>query len=570
MDESSIDRHISAMLSADLIAVDTETTGLGVQDGTDYLMGISVAYRLGPLGIMSAYFPFRHEAENLDKTVLSKLQTVFDNKPLVFHNLKFDLHALRTAGIVLGPQHKLYCTMNMAHMVNEEWASKGLDWLAAKLLKDNKTDEVKKWADVFGWATVPVGLMDPYARHDAELTLRLFELLWKDMREQELHTLWPVERRFVHVLRDMEQRGVGVNKEFCEAKILQGEEVMARVEAYLGWSPTSPVDLERFLIDELGFPVHRVSEKTGKPSFDKKAMEYYDELLTSVERPEAKLVLVYRGWQKAVSSLYRPALRLVSPDGRVRPNFKQHGTKTGRLACAEPNLQQVPRKSDKPWNGDAKRAFVPADGYELWGYDYAQLEFRLATAYGRIPWLMDCFNDDDRDVFDELAQRIGEVRQSTKTYVYCTMYGGGKAKVATTLGKPLHEIESNYSLFKESISGINDAAKAAQNRAKSAGYVRMWTGRRRHFPYEEGHHKAFNSVLQGGGAEVVKRAMVMIDADERIDKARCRMVLQVHDEIVFEMKPEYRAEVEPIITQHMTNFPEFGVRFKVEGKIWNA
>ena len=570
LDATSIDKHISAMLSAEIIAVDTETTGLKVQDGTDYLMGVSVAYRLGPLGIFSAYFPFRHESGNLDREVLGKLRTVFDSVPLVFHNLKFDLHSLKTIGLVPGPDVKLFDTLNMAHMCNEELPSKSLNYLAEKFLQDSKTDEVKAWADVFGWRTVPVGLMEPYACRDAELTLRLFELLWADMKKQELADLWPTERRFTRLLFDMEQRGVLVNESFAADKIAQGEEAMLRIEKFLGWNPGSKNDLEQFLIHDLGLPVHHVSERTGKPSFNREAMEFYDELLEQQERTEARAVLVYRGWQKAVSSLYRPALALRSADGRVRCNFKQHGTKTGRLACAEPNLQQVPRKSDKAWNGDSKRTFLASPGRELWGYDYSQLEFRLATAYGRIPWLMECFNDPSRDVFNELAQRIGEVRQDTKTYVYCTMYGGGKGKVASTLGKPLSAIENNYDLFKESIAGINDASRVAQKRAKSEGYVRMWTGRRRHFPYDEGQHKAFNSVLQGGGAEVVKRAMIMIDSDERIDKDRCNIVLQVHDEIVFDMDPSYRAYVEPIIIEHMTNFPEFGVRFAVEGKVWNA
>lgn len=570
MDETSIDKHISAMFDAEIIAVDTETTGLRVADGTDYLMGISVAYRLGPLGIMSAYFPFRHEAENLDRSVLTKLSTVFNNRPLVFHNLKFDLHSLHTIGIELNPTAKLFDTMNMAHMVNEELPSKGLDYLAQKYLNENKTTAVKNWADVWGWSTVPVGLMDPYACKDAELTLKLFELLWPEMKRQELHTLWPTERRFTRLLVDMEQRGVLINEDFAADKIAEGEEIMARIEKHLGWSPTSSLDLEKFLLTDLGLPVHHVSEKTGKPSFNSEAMKFYDEQLSFTNRTEAKLVLVYRGWQKAVSSLYRPALGLRSADGRVRCNFKQHGTKTGRLACAEPNLQQVPRKSDKPWNGDSKRTFLASPGRELWGYDYSQLEFRLATAYGRVPWLMEVFNDEKRDVFSELAQRIGEQRQSAKTYVYCTMYGGGKAKVAATLGKALPDIESNYDLFKTSIEGINEASRVAQRRAKTEGYVRMWTGRRRHFPYEEGHHKAFNSVLQGGGAEVVKRAMIMIDSDERIDKSRCAIVLQVHDEIVFDMDPSYRKEVEPIIMHHMVNFPEFGIRFAVERRNWTT
>lgn len=574
MDEASVDKHISAMLSADFVVMDTETTGLKVNDGRDYLMGIACAYRLGPLGIMSAYFPFRHEDGNLDRATIYKLKTVLDSKPVVFHGAKFDIPSLRTIGLDLNPDAKVFCTINMAHMADEELFSKELDYLAKRWFGLEKTDDVKKWADVFGWKSVPVGMMGPYARNDCEILLPVFEKLVQDLKDQELLQLWPTERRFLRLLADMEARGVRVNQAFAREKIAQGEEAMAKLEAELGWSPTSSTALAKFLLEDMGLPVLKRSAKTGKPSFDKATMEKYEELLEELApgNKTVRMVLDYRGWQKAVSSLYRPAVELVSPDGRIRPNFKQHGTKTGRLSCEKPNLQQVPRASSKPWNGDSKRTFIAREGRELWGYDYSQLEFRLAVAYGgpSVEWLKEVFNDPDRDVFSELAARIGEERQTVKTFVYLTLYGGGLDRAALSLGKPKEQIESAYYAFKESISGIKDAAKTAQKRAKAVGYVRYWTGRRRHFRLEDGHHKAFNSVLQGGGAEVVKHAMIAIDDDPRLDKDRCAIVLQVHDEIVFEMDPSYREYAEPIIKYHMTNFPQFGVQFAVEGKNWTT
>jgi DNA polymerase I-like protein with 3'-5' exonuclease and polymerase domains len=113
-------------------------------------------------------------------------------------------------------------------------------------------------------------------------------------------------------------------------------------------------------------------------------MEQYDEILSHSDDKRAQLVLEFRGWQKAVSSLYKPATELVSIDGRIRPNFKAHGTKTGRLSCESPNLQQIPRSGTKPWNGDAKQTFIPELGFKLVEFDYSQLEFRLAAAYGQV------------------------------------------------------------------------------------------------------------------------------------------------------------------------------------------
>lgn len=574
MDETSVQRHIDAMMDAEVIAVDTETTGFLVKDGRDYCMGVSVAYRLGILGIVSAYFPFRHQGPgNLDLAYVDSLSRVLRSKPLVLHNGKFDLHSLATLGIdLINSDNKIYCTVNIAHMVNEEWPSKSLEYVSQTLLKKGKekSAELEGWITAFGWGSVPAGLMAKYACVDAERTLEVFEILWPMMREQELVPLWPIERRFLRLLTKIERRGVSIDSDFCSSKASYGRSRMAEIANDLGYETIGPNALQDLLIDRLALPVLARSEKTDKPSFTKKEMEEYDLMLQKVDSPVARLILEYRGWQKAVTSLYEPLLELVSPDGRVRANFKQHGTRTGRLSCAEPNLQQIPRQSDKEWNGDAKRSFRASDGYDLYGYDYSQLEFRLAAAYGREKWLLDVFNDESRDVFSELAERISETRQSSKTYVYCTMYGGGKGKVALTLGKDISAIEENYALFRESIAGIRHVSEVAQKRAKERGFVKYWTGRRRHFPYTEGHHKAFNSLLQGGGAELVKRAMIAIDDDvENIPHDVARIVLQVHDEIVFEIKEGYREQVEPFIVKHMTNFPEFGVQLKVEGKVWN-
>jgi DNA polymerase-1 len=341
---------------------------------------------------------------------------------------------------------------------------------------------------------------------------------------------------------------------------------MALIEGVLGFNPASPKELGSLFFDQLGMPVLETTP-AGKPSLNKKAMEEYDILLESSYNPLARMVLEYRGWQKACSSLYKPMLELVSPDGMVRPNFKQTGTRTGRLSCAEPNLQQIPRKSSNPWNGNAKKAFnAGSDEFMLIGYDYAQLELRLAAVYGSETRLLEEFKKEESDPFTAYSKIIGVSRQDTKTFFYSNIYGAGVGKIAYTLGRPEDEVREIHNRFIESIPGIRNASKRASELAKNRGFVRYWTGRRRHFSYGEGNHKAFNSILQGGAADLVKHAMLKM---KEIESDDLQVVLQVHDEIVFRVRKDKLDKYKPEIISRMTDFPQFDVQFAVEGKVWN-
>jgi DNA polymerase I len=569
MDLTDLKQHVVAMADAKIIAVDTETTGIkGIKTGEHYAVGISVAYRLGPLGVFSAYFPLRHESDSLPLAeALDLLRPVLRDKPLVFHNRKFDLFSLKTLGITeFKAQH--YDTILMANLVNEEYYSKELDFLGKKILKRGKDrDELKQWTKMYGWNDVPVNIMEPYAKTDAEITLELFYYFSEEMKKQELVELWPVEVNFNTLLYNMETEAVGVDLPFTEKKIAVGEQRMGEIESVLSFNPSSSNELREFFFDYLKMPVLKTSEKTGKPSLDKHVMEEYDEMLAATNDPTAALVLEYRGWQKAVSSLYRPIMEL-HRGGKIRCNFKQHGTKTGRLSCEQPNLQQIPRKTEKEWNGDARQAFNAGDDdFMLVGYDYSQLELRLATAYGNEERLIAEFLKDDADPFTAYKDIIGATRQETKTFFYSNIYGAGVAKIAYTMGRPFDEVKLMHSRFIDSIPGITRASKQADRLARSRGYVRYWTGRRRHFPYREDTYRAFNSILQGGAAELVKHAQLRMQELEGPD---LKMVLQVHDEIVFKMRKGTQEYYDPLIKERMTNFPQFGVRFTTESKVWNA
>lgn len=562
------------MVDAPIISVDTETSGIeGIKSGADYCMGISVTYKLPVIGKISGYFPYRHHEGNLDRTrTLPALDHILSSRPLVFHNRKFDLHSLKTLGVELDRTKNIqYDTMVMAHLVDEELFSKELDWLSKRFLNDQKDkSELEKWVRLVGWANVPVEVMTPYACHDTELTYDLFELFYKEMQDQELLDLWPVEQEYTNVLYRMEQEAIKLNVPYIEKKLEIAETTLAELESILSFNPRSSKQLGEFLIDQLGLPVVRRT-KTGAASFNKEAMFEYDELLSLQNSPLAKLILTYRGWATFVSLFCEPMMKYKTPQNYIHTEYRQTGTVTGRLSSEKPNLQQIPRQSENEWNGDAKQAFEAEEGFELIGFDYSQLEFRLAIAYGGDQFYLDIFNDPDSDVFQSMAERLVLKRQTCKHSTYCMLFGGGKPKLFATIAKfeglshaDESMCEAHYNTFKNSMPGVNAAFKRATYLAEQKGYVRLWTGRRRHFKYN--HYRAFNSLLQGGAAELVKRSQIRCS---KFEDQNCRMVLQVHDEIVFKIRKGMRHIYEPLIIEAMTNWPDFGVLLKVEGKVWN-
>ena len=574
---------------AEDISVDTETSGLNVRDGRDYLMGVCA-----DIPGLATYIPFRHPTSNVGWRWLDPLNEILSSKDLIWHHRKFDMHSFQTTGIdPLQWRGKQYCTMILAHMYNEEVYSLELDALAKLYLPGMskfKKDEVHGFAKAVGYENIPAEMYRDYGPVDAHITRRLRDYLWPRIVQQELDSVyWTTEEPFTALLYSMEQRGVGVNTDFCSTYAERGRLRMDTIQRTLGFNPASPLDLKRVLLNELNLPVlahtascegckrkQPVDSHEGPPSFNKTAMEEYDELLSLLDNPTAKLITEYRGWQKATTSLYEPMLEKRSPDGRIRPNFKQHGTKTARLSCEDPNLQQVPRNSPKVWNGNAKSAFHSGrDGFALYGWDYSQVELRLAAAYGREQVLITEFESEDADPFSVLAPLIfpnysrdlhDEFRHKTKNgLVYPSLYGAGLAKVAISLGLSQAEARPVFTNYKRSIPGISNLTHDVNAQALQRGWIRYWDGRRRHFrnPRQDAH-KAWNSLLQGGAAQLMKQSMLRC---REFENDECKMVLSVHDEITFIIQEDKIPVYEPLVQKAMCDW-DFGVKLHIEGKEW--
>jgi DNA polymerase I len=559
-----------------VIAVDTETTGLSVASKEHLCIGISVATVIKGKPL-SHYFPAQHKVgENVSKPTLDKLKYVLERPGtvLVFCNAQFDLLSLETIGIIASELYFIDVP-TVAHLINENKPyNKGLDSLAQFYLKDEgkvkdlAIDKEKKT----GWENTTWQMMWDYAVRDAELTWRLWDLLkqmpqWKELPEE----IWPHKQDLVRVLLSMKRHGVNIDVQLAQKYVQLGEEHMARIEKSLGINPASPKQMKKLLIDDLGLPVVKSSVKTGAPSFDKQAMLAYDSMLEKLENPVAKQIKEFRGWQKAVSAAYRPYLDLLDVDGRLRCSYRLHGTATGRLSCAEPNLQQIPKSSDKPWNGKVKDCFIPEPGWKLINADFSQLELRLATAYAGEEELKTVFNE-GRDIFTEMSKQLGMSRHETKTLVYSMQYGAGEQRLMDAFNVTKAEskaIRQNYFTTYPNFRQFNERCTA---KVEQSGRIKIWTGRERHFENRNDGYKAMNSVVQGGAADIVER--IMVKCFKELEGPDCRMLLQVHDSITFEVKesavPQYMNKIRTTMedVNSVTGDVNFDVRFAVEVDSW--
>jgi DNA polymerase-1 len=371
---------------------------------------------------------------------------------------------------------------------------------------------------------------------------------------KSIPTLWETEADFIRLMARIKQRGIKIDTAFSRKKAIEGTRILNKTRSELGWNPGSPDQLGKYLIDDLGLPVLKRTPG-GKASFDKEALAEYELYLEPMGNETAQKVLEYRGWSKTVSSNYQAYLDLMDENEILHPNYKVHGTRTSRLSCEKPNLQQIPRSNPKPWNGDVKKAFIVREP-DLFHYsfDFKQVEFRLAAAYAKETELLEVFNS-GADIFTEMAERLCRPRPQIKTFVYSTLYGAGKAKVALVLGLPRDESDELYEEYHGTWPGFRRISEKAAQLAYNDGYIDYWTGRRRHLNRKEAH-KAFNSIIQGGAFEIVKRRMLALREEP--------IVLQVHDSITVE--DDNNCEVDRI-KKTLEAVPEsnvFGVNFEVD------
>ncbi len=582
--EEEYGRELLKRLAEDsgaVVAVDTETTGLRVAEGEDRVIGISIASVVDGEP-MSHYFPIRHEkGSNCDPSIIGELAVALDGKGIIFANVQFDIIGLLNEGLDLR-QNEFYDIPTMAVLIDENNPiTKSLDELGRVYCNARKVDDpyIEKEKKTGNHNITPEEMWD-YACVDAELTYRVWMKMIQTeewIRISEETDLWEAKQDTIRVLIEMRRRGVKIDVDLTTELEALGLAQQARLREEMQFNPGSHADNTRIFIEELGLPVLKRSAKTKKPSFDKEVMEQYDLMLEKLDSPIAKLVKEYRGWNKATSACYTPYLALRTADDRIHTTFNTHRTVTGRLSSSEPNLQQVPKETDKPWNGRVKECFVPSPGYVLLSADYSQLELRLGTAYSGEPSLKKVFAEGG-DIFTMMAGELGMSRDHTKRFVYSMQYGAGLKKTMTGFSISKQQAQRMIDNYKSTYRAMSAFNNHCMHKAEAQGFVTLWSGRRRRFRYKSESYKAMNSVIQGGAADIVERVMVRVFRE--VDTpGECEMLLQVHDALVFEVREDlvekYTKQIRDVMEDVNGALPDhlignFDVKFAVEVTPWSG
>lgn len=566
----------------EFVAVDTEGTGLRVEyPDEDFCIGISVAFRWEGEKT-SFYFPIAHETgTNIDDDTYDALVSALTGceHPLIFVNVQYDTISLGYAGFDVTEQ-PFYDLPTMSMMIDENRPiQRSLNALAQHYVDKDAGKVVDKFVEKekrTGNHNITPEQMFEYACVDAELTLETFEKMiehpeWAYLSDET--DLWERKQQLIMgPLLHMRMRGILTDMDVIDAQLSEGEAIMAQLEEEMQLVPTKRNDMHEALIERLGLPVVKKTPK-GEPSFDKDAMAIYDTMLEDSGDPMAKQIKTWRGWQKAITASYRPYKHLRGSDGRIRTTFNTHRTVTGRLSSSDPNLQQIPKDTEgKPWSKQVKNSFCARPGYTLLSADYSQLELRILAAYAQSQTLMRIFAE-GRDLFTEMAAEMGFPRKQVKGFVYANNYGAGDRKISAQLGIPYKIAVKLRRSYQSHYPELRRFAEICTMKAEKAMKVRIWSGRYRHLKYRSEAYKAMNSVMQGGGADIVERVMVRL-WNELDRDGECEMLLQVHDAVVFEVRDDLVEQARLRIKEIMEDVDAVtdglfqGVIFNVEVTKW--
>ena len=522
------------------VVIDTETN-ITNRFNDRYCMGIAFC-----IDGETYYVPTKHgswlspDDENctLPKDLLGGIAV-----PCAFHNAKFDISVLRRQGIQIPENFQFWDTMLMCHSINEEELSFSLENMGNKYCGSGKLKKIVavKWEDI------PARFMMPYAERDALLTYQLY-LTLKPLYEI-YEEGWLIDREFLLLLEQMESKGilldVGRTVELQELCTKQ----LKKLEDDIGFNPNKISELQSNLFDPppfgLGLVPRTVTKKTQRPQVN-------TAFLRSTNHPTCGLLLQHRETKKQLTSYYNSYLNLVGPEyNRIHASFKQHGTVTGRVSCADPNMHQIPR--DSP----IKKLFLPEDGCEMWEIDFRNIEMRLAAVYSNQQSMLDIFANEG-DVHQLTADLLGISRQQAKVVNFLIIYGGEANALSDLLGISFKESDTILKNYREVYPNLYTAQKDAENAAfHNGGWIRMWTGRRRHFRNRYEYRKAFNAIIQGGAFEIVKRATLNI----RMYDVRN----QVHDSVWVNTNDPRQI---PVMEKLMSGWTEemFGLPFTVDSK----
>ncbi|ELR63250.1 DNA polymerase I [Photobacterium marinum] len=580
LDEASFNTWLETLKSSEVFAFDTETDGLDYM--TANLVGVSFAAEEGK----AAYVPVAHDyldaPAQLDRDwVLAQLKPLLEDpqQAKVGQNLKFDASIL--ARYDIGMQGIKFDTMLESYVFNSVVGRHDMDSLALRYL-EHKTisfEEIAgKGKKQLTFNQIDLEQAGPYAAEDADITLRLHNLLVEKVNaDEKLKSVFEdIEMPLVPVLSRMERTGVLIDSMQLSA---QSAEIAARLDeleqkayeiAEQEFNLSSPKQLQAILFEKMGLPVLKKTP-SGAPSTNEEVLQ---EL--ALDYPLPKLILEYRGLAKLKSTYTDKLPKMVNPaTGRVHTSYHQAVTATGRLSSSDPNLQNIPVRNEE--GRRIRQAFIAPTGYKVLAVDYSQIELRIMAHLSGDKALVDAFKH-GKDIHAATAAEIlglpiesvtSEQRRRAKAINFGLIYGMSAFGLAKQLDMGRNEAQEYMNVYFERYPGVLEYMESTRTAASEQGYVETLFGRRLYLPdiksrngmrRKAAERAAINAPMQGTAADIIKRAMVMVDEwVEQQEPGRVRLLMQVHDELVFEVQESELESVSAEIRRLMESAAELDV-----------
>ncbi|MCT8875302.1 MAG: DNA polymerase I [Shewanella oneidensis] len=586
--EAQLDEWIAKLKQASLIAVDTETTSLDYMVAE--LVGMSFAVEAGK----AAYLPLAHDyvgtPQQLDKQfALEKLRPILEDAKLkkVGQNLKYDISVLANAGITL--QGVAFDTMLESYVFNSVASRHDMDGLALKYLGHKNIafeDIAGKGAKQLTFNQISLETAAPYAAEDADITLRLHQHLWPRLeKEAELASVFTdIELPLIHILSDIERQGV-----FIDSMLLgqQSEELARKIDeletkaydiAGEKFNLSSPKQLQVLFFEKLGYPVIKKTPK-GAPST---AEEVLVEL--ALDFPLPKVILEHRSLTK-LKSTYTDKLPLMvnAKTGRVHTSYHQANAATGRLSSSEPNLQNIPIRTEE--GRRIRQAFIAPQGRKILAADYSQIELRIMAHLSQDASLLKAFAE-GKDIHRATAAEVfgtdfdsvtSEQRRRAKAVNFGLIYGMSAFGLARQLDIPRNEAQTYIDTYFARYPGVLRYMEETRASAAELGYVSTLFGRRLYLPEirdrnamrrQAAERAAINAPMQGTAADIIKKAMISIADWIKTDtQGEIAMIMQVHDELVFEVDADKAEKLKLKVCELMAKAANLDVELLAEAGI---
>jgi len=580
--EADLNRWVEKLKQTKLFALDTETDNLDYMAAN--LVGISFALENGEAAYLPLQLDYLGAPKTLEKTTaLALLKPILENPAIqkVGQNFKYDLTIFARNGIDV--QGVAFDTMLESYVLNST-GRHNMDDLAKRYLGHQTIsfEEIAgKGKNQLTFNQIPLEKAAEYAAEDADVTMKLQQVLWEKLsKEPSLEKLFKeMELPLLGVLSRMERRGVLIDS---DALFLQSNEIANRLseleeQAYvLAGQPfnlASTKQLQEILFDKLGLPVIQKTPK-GAPSTNEEVLE---ELAFSHELP--KVLVEHRGLSKLKSTYTDKLPQMVNPQtGRVHTSYHQAVTATGRLSSSDPNLQNIPIRNEE--GRRIRQAFIAREGFTVVAADYSQIELRIMAHLSQDQGLINAFTQ-GKDIHRSTAAEIfgveldevtSEQRRNAKAINFGLIYGMSAFGLSRQLGIGRADAQSYMDLYFKRYPGVQTFMHDIREKAKAQGYVETLFGRRLYLPdinssngmrRKAAERVAINAPMQGTAADIIKRAMIQLDQKLQNDPD-IAMIMQVHDELVFEVRSEKVAFYSDLIKIQMESAADLVVPLIVE------